>query len=74
MSDRPLYVLRAANGSECIGVVSSTDEGLLRTFGAAYMRDRSTTGEVALYGPNGQEISGFDVWQDRWKDADPAQS
>lgn len=70
MSDATMFSIRAAEGHPNIGEVFSSDEAVLRSFGAAYMRDQTTTGHVALYAPDGTHITAFDPFQDKWEDAD----
>lgn len=70
MSKIPMFAIRTAEGGEDLGEVRSSNPALLRAFGAAYMRDPKAKGEVALFGPNGQLVATYDIWQDRWEDAE----
>lgn len=70
MSRASMFAIRAAEGGEDLGEVQSSNPTLLRAFGAAYMRDPKAKGEVALFGPDGQLVATYDIWQDQWEDAE----
>ncbi|MCA0948463.1 hypothetical protein LCM08_26330 [Salipiger pacificus] len=66
MSKAAMFSISAEDQGRDLGTVYSTSSDTLRDFGAAYMRDPKTRGEVTLKDPEGRAISSFDVWQDKW--------
>ena len=68
MSKTPLFSLSAEEDGRSLGTVYSTSSKTLRVFGAAYMRDPKTRGEITLKNPEGRAVASFDVWQDKWSE------
>lgn len=66
MNDEPMFSIIAKHQDKHLGTIHSESEEILRNFGAAYMRDRQTVGEVHLHSPDGAALATFDMWQDRW--------
>jgi hypothetical protein len=61
-----MFSISAEDQGRDLGTVYSTNSDTLRDFGAAYMRDPKTRGEVTLKDPDGRAIASFDIWQDKW--------
>ncbi len=61
-----MFSISANDQGRDLGTVYSTSSDTLRDFGAAYMRDPKTRGEVTLKDSDGRAIASFDIWQDRW--------
>ncbi|SFQ68447.1 hypothetical protein SAMN05421853_1213 [Roseivivax halotolerans] len=66
MSSAAMFSISAEDEGRNLGTVYSTSPDTLREFGAAYMRDPKTHGEVTLKDPDGRAIATFDLWQNRW--------
>ncbi|WP_159087079.1 hypothetical protein [Loktanella sp. Alg231-35] len=70
MPEACMSELRIMDGSRTLGSIFATSETLLRIVGAAFTRDKTTTGMATLCDPRGNVVASFDVWTDEWKDAD----
>lgn len=74
MSKLKMFRLKISDGEVKIGTVYSVNEPMLRALGAAYIRNQSTKGMVTLYRANHEKIAAFNIWTDRWDDADTSPS
>ncbi|ATG37974.1 MAG: hypothetical protein HEP70_20090 [Rhodobiaceae bacterium] len=68
MNKSAMFSISAEDQGDNLGTVYSSSSETLRAFGAAYMRDPKTRGEVTLKDPSGRPIASFDVWQDKWSE------
>lgn len=66
MSEAQMFSLAADDQGQNLGTVYSTSPDTLREFGAAYMRDPRTRGNITLRSPEGRAIATYDAWMEQW--------
>jgi len=67
-----LYSMQSDDEDLDLGIVYAPSQETLKLFGASNMHDSETSGPLKILSPKGVTLATFDIWQNKWVEADDA--